>query len=248
MKDIDFKTIEKENSAEIVEKKSRFIANIYNVESKEEAEEKIKQIKKKYYDAKHHCFAFSIIEENGITQKSSDDGEPSGTAGAPILNIIKSNNLQNVVIIVTRYFGGILLGTGGLTRAYSEAAGKVVEQSELIQKEPGMEVELEIDYNDNEKFKYYCQKNNINIIKIEYTENILYKIELNEKEYKKIEEINKTNNKQLDINIKNIKLKCRKHVKKSRIMDDKNWKSFPNLLQKWQKAYIIWIVKNLQYY
>ena len=232
MKDIEFKTIEKENSAEIVEKKSRFIANIYNVESKEEAEEKIKQIKKKYYDAKHHCFAFSIIEENGITQKSSDDGEPSGTAGAPILNIIKSNNLQNVVIIVTRYFGGILLGTGGLTRAYSEAAGKVVEQSELIQKEPGMEVELEIDYNDNEKFKYYCQKNNVNIIKIEYTENILYKIELNEKEYKKIEERNKTNNKQLDINIKNIKLKCRKYVKKSRIMDDKNWKSFPNLLQK----------------
>lgn len=214
MKDIDFKTIEKENSAEIVEKKSRFIANIYNVESKEEAEKKIKQIKKKYYDAKHHCFAFSIIEENGITQKSSDDGEPSGTAGAPILNIIKSNNLQNVVIIVTRYFGGILLGTGGLTRAYSEAAGKVVEQSELIQKEPGMEVELEIDHNDNEKFKYYCQKNNVNIIKIEYTENILYKIELNEKEYKKIEERNKTNNKQLDINIKNIKLKCRKYVKK----------------------------------
>lgn len=214
MKDIEFKTIEKENFAEIVEKKSRFIANIYNVESKEEAEEKIKQIKKKYYDAKHHCFAFSIIEENGITQKSSDDGEPSGTAGAPILNIIKSNNLQNIVIIVTRYFGGILLGTGGLTRAYSEAAGKVVEQSELIQKEPGMEVELEIDYNDNEKFKYYCQKNNINIIKIEYTENILYKIELNEKEYKKIEERNKTNNKQLDINIKNIKLKCRKYVKK----------------------------------
>ena len=214
MKDIEFKTIEKENSAEIVEKKSRFIANIYNVESKEEAEEKIKQIKKKYYDAKHHCFAFSIIEENGITQKSSDDGEPSGTAGAPILNIIKSNNLQNVVIIVTRYFGGILLGTGGLTRAYSEAAGKVVEQSELIQKEPGMEVELEIDYNDNEKFKYYCQKNNVNIIKIEYTENIVYKIELNEKEYKKIEERNKTNNKQLDINIKNIKLKCRKYVKK----------------------------------
>lgn len=214
MKDIEFKTIEKENSAEIVEKKSRFIANIYNVESKEEAEEKIKQIKKKYYDAKHHCFAFSITEENGITQKSSDDGEPSGTAGAPILNIIKSNNLQNVVIIVTRYFGGILLGTGGLTRAYSEAAGKVVEQSELIQKEPGMEVELEIDYNDNEKFKYYCQKNNVNIIKIEYTENILYKIELNEKEYKKIEERNKTNNKQLDINIKNIKLKCRKYVKK----------------------------------
>lgn len=214
MKDIVFNTIEKENSAEIVEKKSRFIANIYNVESKEEAEEKIKQIKKKYYDAKHHCFAFSIIEENEIAQKSSDDGEPSGTAGAPILNIIKSNNLQNVLIIVTRYFGGILLGTGGLTRAYSESAGKVVEQSELIQKEPGMEVNLSIDYNDNEKFKYYCQKNNVNIIKIEYAENILYKIELNEKEYKKIEEKNKTNNRQLDFNIISIELKCRKYVKK----------------------------------
>lgn len=214
MKDIVFNTIERENSAEIVEKKSRFIANIYNVESKEDAEEKIKQIKKKYYDAKHHCFAFSIIEENGIIQKSSDDGEPSGTAGAPILNIIKSNNLQNVLIIVTRYFGGILLGTGGLTRAYSETAGKVVEQSELIQKEPGMEVNLEIDYNDNEKFKYYCQKNNINIIKIKYTENIFYKIELNEKEYKKIEEKSKTNNRQLDFNIRSIELKCRKYVKK----------------------------------
>lgn len=210
----EFYTISKNETTEIIEKKSKFIADIYPVKNVEEAENKIKEIKKKYYDAKHHCFAFSIIEENGITQKSSDDGEPSGTAGAPILNIIKSNNLQNVVIIVTRYFGGILLGTGGLTRAYSEAAGKVVEQSELIQKEPGMEVELEIDYNDNEKFKYYCQKNNVNIIKIEYTENILYKIELNEKEYKKIEERNKTNNKQLDINIKNIKLKCRKYVKK----------------------------------
>ena len=214
MKDIVFNTIEKENSAEIVEKKSKFIANIYNVENKEQAEEKIKQIKKKYYDAKHHCFAFSIIEENGIIQKSSDDGEPSGTAGAPILNIIKNNNLQNVLIIVTRYFGGILLGTGGLTRAYSEVAVKVVEQSELIQKEPGLEIELEIDYNDNEKFKYYCQKNKINILNVEYAENILYKIELNEKEYKKIEERNKTNNAQININIKSAVVKCRKYVKK----------------------------------
>lgn len=214
MKDIVFNTIEKENSTEIVEKKSKFIANIYNVENKEQAEEKIKQIKKKYYDAKHHCFAFSIIEENGIIQKSSDDGEPSGTAGAPILNIIKNNNLQNVLIIVTRYFGGILLGTGGLTRAYSEVAVKVVEQSELIQKEPGLEIELEIDYNDNEKFKYYCQKNKINILNVEYAENILYKIELNEKEYKKIEERNKTNNAQININIKSAVVKCRKYVKK----------------------------------
>lgn len=210
----EFTTILNDEIAEIVEKKSRFIANIYHVENVEEAEEKIRVTKKKYYDAKHNCIAYRVIESGKVVEKASDDGEPSGTAGAPILNIIKSNNLQNIVIIVTRYFGGILLGTGGLTRAYSEAAGKVVEQSELIQKEPGMEVELEIDYNDNEKFKYYCQKNNINIIKIEYTENILYKIELNEKEYKKIEERNKTNNKQLDINIKNIKLKCRKYVKK----------------------------------
>ena len=121
-----FLTIKQEATAEISEKKSKFIANIIPVETKEEAENAIKKIKKINYDARHHCSAYRIIEGNSIVEKSSDDGEPSGTAGAPMLNILQKNELCNVVIIVTRYFGGILLGTGGLLRAYSEATIKSI--------------------------------------------------------------------------------------------------------------------------
>ena len=170
MENMEFYTIDSSATAEIIEKKSRFIANAYNVESKEEAEEKIKQIKKKYYDAKHNCFAFSIIEENNVILKSSDDAEPSGTAGEPILNVIKKNNLKNILIVVTRYFGGILLGTGGLTRAYSNAASSVIEKCNIIKEEKGLEAIIELDYSENDKFKYYCEKNNIRITNIEYNE------------------------------------------------------------------------------
>ena len=152
-----FCTLKEASTAEIVEKKSRFIANSYHIESKEEAEEKINLIKKKYYDAKHNCFAFSIVDKDGnLLEKSSDDGEPSGTAGAPILNVIRKNNLNNVLIVVTRYFGGILLGTGGLTRAYSNTALASIENRKIIEVENGLQASLEIEYSENEKFKYYC--------------------------------------------------------------------------------------------
>ena len=105
-------------TAEIVEKKSRFIANIFYVESVEAAEEKLAEIKKKHYDAKHNCFAY-IIGTNGEQVKSSDDGEPQGTAGHPMLDILKGNDLTNCIAIVTRYFGGTLLGTGGLRTSES---------------------------------------------------------------------------------------------------------------------------------
>ncbi|MGN1326702.1 MAG: IMPACT family protein, partial [Clostridia bacterium] len=173
MVDEEFVTIEGHSVAEIVEKKSRFIANAYNIESKEEAEEKIKLLKKKYYDAKHNCFAFSVLEEGREFQKCSDDGEPSGTAGAPILNVIKKQNLNNILIVVTRYFGGILLGAGGLTRAYSTAAINAIEKGNLIKKEKGLEVIVELPYTENSKFQYYCEKNNIKVIKTEYNENII---------------------------------------------------------------------------
>ena len=112
-------TIKENASCEIVEKK--FIANVFYVESKEEAEDFIKQIHKQYHDAKHHCYAYRISSKENIIEKASDDGEPSGTAGAPILTILSKNHLANVLVIVTRYFGGILLGTGGLVKAYSKA-------------------------------------------------------------------------------------------------------------------------------
>lgn len=215
MENMEFYTIDSSATAEIIEKKSRFIANAYNVESKEEAEEKIKQIKKKYYDAKHNCFAFSIIEENNVILKSSDDAEPSGTAGEPILNVIKKNNLKNILIVVTRYFGGILLGTGGLTRAYSNAASSVIEKCNIIKEEKGLEAIIELDYSENDKFKYYCEKNNIRITNIEYKENIKYNIELNDEEYNKLTLKNKTNNVNLLFNVKKIEIICRKYVEKA---------------------------------
>ena len=174
----EFITILLDETAEIVGKKSRFIANICHVDSIEEAEEKIKTIKKKYYDAKHNCVAYRIVENGKVIEKSSDDGEPSGTAGAPMLNILQKNNLCNILVVVTRYFGGILLGTGGLVRAYSDATQKGIENCIKVYKVDGIEIEVKLDYANLEFFKYYCKNNDINIAKVDYGENIVLKIEM----------------------------------------------------------------------
>ena len=213
--DKEFYTLAEKSTAEIIERKSRFIANAYHIDSKDEAENLIKDLRKKYYDAKHNCFAFSILDDNGnLIEKSSDDGEPSGTAGAPILNVIKKNNLNNILIVVTRYFGGILLGTGGLTRVYSATASKAIENGITVKQEKGLEVLVEIEYADNEKFKYYCGKNKINIVDIQYGETIFYKIEINDEEYKNIIQRDNSNNENLPFNIKNSSIICRKFIEK----------------------------------
>lgn len=188
-----FKTIKENVTAEIIEKKSKFIANAIYVQNIEEAEEIIKQTKKKYYDARHNCFAFCVSTKDGIIKRSSDDGEPSGTAGAPMLNILEKNGLCNVLVVVTRYFGGILLGTGGLVRAYSEATLKAIEMSTMAIEENGMELLVELQYQDLENFKYYCRKNEINIIDVEYDNNIKCVIEVNEQEKNDIIENNDRN-------------------------------------------------------
>ena len=141
-----FKTIKHNNCEEIEEKKSKFIANLMYVESEEEVQNRIKEIKKKYYDARHNCFAYRIIEGENIVQRSSDDGEPSGTAGAPILNILEKNNMVNILVVVTRYFGGILSGTGGLVKAYSEATLKSIENNQIVERENGYEVRISSPY------------------------------------------------------------------------------------------------------
>lgn len=183
-----FKTIlEKNTTTEIIEKKSRFIANLFYVETPQEAEDKIKQVKKKYYDAKHNCFAYITLNGNEIQKKCSDDGEPSGTAGAPMLEILEKQSIYNVVVIVTRYFGGILLGTGGLVRAYSDSLKEAIKKSTLVEQEPGYEAEIKLPYADFEKFKYYCNKNNINIINSEYSDFIICKIEVNDAEKNRLE-------------------------------------------------------------
>ncbi len=168
----EFITIEENVQTEITEKKSKFIANLFYIENVEEAENIIKQTKKKYFDAKHNCIAYRVIEKGQIIEKSSDDGEPSGTAGQPMLSILQKNDLANVLIIVTRYFGGILLGTGGLVRAYSGSLLKAIEEAKKVTKCLGQELQVKLDYNEFENFKYYCKKNKINIIKAEYQEYI----------------------------------------------------------------------------
>ena len=171
-----YNTIIKSEIEELVEKKSKFIANIFHVESIEQADEKIKLIKKKYYDAKHNCIAYRIIEKGQILEKSSDDGEPSGTAGGPMLNILQKQNSCNIVIIVTRYFGGILLGTGGLVRAYSDATQKVIQKSEIYHLVEGTEIKITTDYTNLETLKHYFKKNDINITDVQYSEKIILKV------------------------------------------------------------------------
>ena len=135
----NFISIKENVQTEIVVKKSKFICNLIKVESQEEAEEHIKKIKKKYYDARHNCVAYRVIEDEQVVEKSSDDGEPSGTAGGPILNILQKNNFGNILVVVTRYFGGILLGTGGLVRAYSDATFDAIGAVEKVEKCIGIE-------------------------------------------------------------------------------------------------------------
>ena len=140
----EYYTIENDNISELIEKKSKFIASIYQVKSIKEAEEKLVQVKKRYHDARHNCYAYRVVEEENVIERSSDDGEPSGTAGAPMLNILKQSNLCNVLVVVTRYFGGILLGTGGLVRAYSQSTQDVIEKSHIVLKQEGYTLEIEI--------------------------------------------------------------------------------------------------------
>lgn len=205
------KTIKENVSSEIVEKKSKFIADIIYVQTPEEAEEQISRIRKKYFDAKHHCFAYSIMTNEEIINRASDDGEPSGTAGMPMLNIINKNDLINVLVVVTRYFGGILLGTGGLVRAYSESTIKAINSAEFVIEERGYEIQLEINYNNFEKLSYYCKKSNINIINLEYGEKIICNIELNDEEKEKL----LNNIEELSFKIENYKIIKQKNIIKN---------------------------------
>lgn len=174
-------TIGENTTYTLVEKKSKFIANLIKIENQIEAEKAIKDYKKKYHDARHNCIAYRVIEGERTIEKSSDDGEPSGTAGAPMLNILQKNNLCNILIIVTRYFGGILLGTGGLVRAYSEALTGAIEKAKKVSQKWGYYVECNLDYSEFEKFQYYCKKNELEIINVKYLDKIVCKISMEDR-------------------------------------------------------------------
>lgn len=156
---------------ELVEKKSRFIATVSPVESEEEAFLFIEKIKKKYWDARHNCFAF-VIGENQELMRYSDDGEPQGTAGRPMLDVLLGEEIHNTAVVVTRYFGGTLLGTGGLVRAYSGAVKEGLRNSVITEKRSGIRILVDTDYNGIGKIQYLLGQRGITILSSEYTDKV----------------------------------------------------------------------------
>ena len=164
-----YKIVVDGGEGEYVEKKSRFIATVQPVETEEEAVAFIESIKKKYWDARHNCSAFVIGSKNEIT-RCSDDGEPSGTAGRPMLEVLLGREVHNVAVVVTRYFGGVLLGTGGLVRAYTKAVQEGLENSQIATLAYGTGMKIETDYNGIGKIQYILGKAGVTIQKSDYTD------------------------------------------------------------------------------
>lgn len=166
-----YKTIYEGGQGEIVEKKSRFIATVAPVTSEEEALEFISGLKKKYWNATHNCSAF-VIGENQEVSRCSDDGEPSGTAGRPMLDVLLGEDIHNAAVVVTRYFGGTLLGTGGLVRAYSKAVQEGLKSCVIIEKQKGILQKLGTDYNGIGKIQYLLGQKGYAIMDSEYTDTV----------------------------------------------------------------------------
>lgn len=181
-----YKIIYQGGEGEIVEKKSRFIAEIRPVESEEKATAFIAEVKKKYWDARHHCSAFTIGENNEVA-RCSDDGEPAQTAGRPMLDVLLGRELHNVCAVVTRYFGGTLLGTGGLVRAYQKATQSGLESSIIIEKQRGILGSIVTDYNGIGKIQYILAQNNIPIADSIYGENVSIQVVVPAQQQEKIE-------------------------------------------------------------
>jgi len=165
-------------TGQIEEKKSKFIATIFPVLSEEEASNNIEKIRKKYWDARHHCTAFIIGESKNPLMRCSDDGEPAQTAGRPMLDVLTGNGIHNVLAVVTRYFGGTLLGTGGLVRAYSSAVQEGLKNSVLVDKRSGSIYIVGTDYSDLGKLSYLCGQNGIAVLGTDYTDTVSSKIML----------------------------------------------------------------------
>ena len=170
-----YKTVYRGGTGEITEKKSRFIANVRPVETEEEALDFIEEMRKKYWDARHNCWAYVLGERQEI-MRCSDDGEPSQTAGKPMLDVLTGAELTNTAVVVTRYFGGTLLGTGGLVRAYSSAVQEGLGDSVLITKCQGTELLVETDYNGIGKLQYLFGQRQIPMMDTEYTDKVKFTV------------------------------------------------------------------------
>lgn len=170
-----YKTLYEGGIGEITEKKSRFIATARLVENEEEALRFIEEMKKKYWDARHNCYAYSIGMNRELT-RCSDDGEPSGTAGRPMLDVLLGEDIYNVAVVVTRYFGGVLLGTGGLVRAYSKAVQEGISASKVILKKKGIILQITTDYTGIGKIQYIAGERAIPVLDSEYTDKVVMKL------------------------------------------------------------------------
>ena len=170
-----YKVLISNGTGEIVEKKSRFIANVYAVENQQEAEARIAEISKKYWDARHNCYAY-VIGVNSEISKCSDNGEPSGTAGKPILEVINGAGLTNTLIIVTRYFGGVLLGTGGLVRAYTQSAQAGLANCQIGEKVLSQKLTVKVGYNMINNVQYYLSQSEITIADSRYEADVQFDI------------------------------------------------------------------------
>lgn len=168
-----YKTIIKQGQAEIIEKKSRFVATVCPIKTEEQAKIFIEDLKKKYWNATHNVFAYQIGERNEI-QRFSDDGEPQGTAGMPVLDVLQRENIKNVVIIVTRYFGGTLLGTGGLVRAYGKAAKQGLLSAGICEVTLYKKYHVTVSYTDSGKVQYEILQNGYDLYDTLYAENVTY--------------------------------------------------------------------------
>lgn len=165
------KTVYIGGEGEIIEKKSRFIATVRPVNTEEEAAAFIGEMKKKYWDARHNCSAF-IIGKNQEISRCSDDGEPAQTAGRPMLDVLLGQELHNTAVVVTRYFGGVLLGTGGLVRAYQRAVQEGLKNSVVIDQQLGRKLCVGTDYTDLGKLQYLIAQNEITLMDTVYTDKV----------------------------------------------------------------------------
>ena len=172
-KDTGYLVVYEGGQGEIIEKKSRFIATVRPVETEEEAVAFINEMKKQYWDARHNCSAF-VIGSNQEMTRCSDDGEPAQTAGRPMLDVLLKEGLTNVAVVVTRYFGGVLLGTGGLVRAYQKAVQEGLAASVIIEKRKASLLSVGTDYNGVGKLQYLFAQKEISTMDTEYGADVLF--------------------------------------------------------------------------
>lgn len=167
---LEYKTVEKESVAEFTEKKSRFIGYVCPVKTAEEAQNFIAQVRSKNREATHNVPAYALLENN--IQRCSDDGEPSGTAGVPVLDVILKSEVKDVCVVVTRYFGGVLLGAGGLVRAYSHASKIALDAGGIITMAPCVVLQVEADYSLYERIRIMLEENSANIEDCVFSDNV----------------------------------------------------------------------------